>query len=246
MPAVIATASNPRPSTCLDLDRWFGMPGANAALDLDVSVTIAGEVTDHCAACGGPVDDDGDRECGHDDAEVVSVVARAPRTLTGEVTLAPGPSGSLAAYGDQPDHWISRALLDELHRLSDAEFRAVCRQIETAAIEAAEKREVVSTSDEAEIEVTAEFPRETETGVCGGIDIDVMVTRGAWSAEGEITLVPDAHRCDTWVSYGDGPDTWVSSDLLGHLRRAFPEYDQLRAVLGKLLDAGRAAIDAAD
>ncbi len=69
----------------------------------------------------------------------------------GEVTLAPQQSdGRLAAYGSAPDYWISGDLLAELYaaceRITGAPpsedagrkwFRAVCDQIESAAVEAA-------------------------------------------------------------------------------------------------------------
>lgn len=46
------------------------------------TTTPATETTDHCDECGGPVDRDGSRDCGHDDADVVTI-------LTTETTTTP-------------------------------------------------------------------------------------------------------------------------------------------------------------
>jgi len=90
---MIATASNSRPSTHLDLA---------GAVDVDVAVTIAGSI------------------------------------LAGEVTLAPQQhDGRLAAYGAQPDQWVSGALLGALRGLDAAAFRPALDAIESAAVEAA-------------------------------------------------------------------------------------------------------------
>ena len=56
-------------------------------------------------------------------------------TLTGEVTLAPRQyDGSLEAYGDCPDMWISGDLLAQLRQRDDA--KDCYRAIESAAVEA--------------------------------------------------------------------------------------------------------------
>jgi hypothetical protein len=56
--------------------------------------------------------------------------------VEGEVTLAPCQyDGSLAVYGNRPDHWMTGALLASLRKLPDGEFRAACDAIEAAAIE---------------------------------------------------------------------------------------------------------------
>lgn len=135
------TASNPRPSTCLDIA---------GAVDLDVTVYLADDAggleyvvshsdddelehDDLVAAFRGlygrpPEADDGD------DSDLWSLCCAAVRTLTGEVTLAPRQhDGQLAPYGPSPDHWISGALLAQLRELDDEDFRVACREIADAA-----------------------------------------------------------------------------------------------------------------
>lgn len=66
--------------------------------------------------------------------DVDVTVTTSDITVSGEVTLVPRQyDGRLAAYGAQPDHWISGALLQSLSGLDDAAFRAICGEIEAAA-----------------------------------------------------------------------------------------------------------------
>lgn len=106
-PSIHVAASVGTPSDCTDVE---------GAIDVDVTVTIGAQEYD------------------------------------GEVTLAPQQQhdGRLAAYGSAPDYWISSGLLAELYAASERItgsppsedvgrewFRAVCDQIESAAVEAA-------------------------------------------------------------------------------------------------------------
>jgi len=70
-------------------------------------------------------------------------VTLAGSTYDGEVTLAPAQyDGRLCAYGNQPDMWISGALLKVLKRLGDADFRAALNAIEAEAADVAVSADV--------------------------------------------------------------------------------------------------------
>lgn len=117
MTTINVTASNPRPSACLP------RPGA---LDLDVEVELVPEV-------------DPDETCREHGVPYVDccVDHTHGRTVIGEVTMVES-DGGYVAYGGQPDHWVSGALLQELRRLGDADFREALRDLDRAARAAAE------------------------------------------------------------------------------------------------------------
>jgi len=61
------------------------------------------------------------------------------RSIDGEITLVPREAdGVLDSWGGSPDYWMTGALLAELHRLSDADFRRACRELVSAGRKAAE------------------------------------------------------------------------------------------------------------
>jgi hypothetical protein len=56
--------------------------------------------------------------------------------VEGSVLLAPprdDPDASLVPYGDSPDHWVSKTLLEHLTHLSDRDFRETLTKIADAA-----------------------------------------------------------------------------------------------------------------
>lgn len=54
--------------------------------------------------------------------------------LEGEVTLAPAQyDGSLGAFGESPDQWVSGDLLRYLRTLDDSDFRSALDALESAA-----------------------------------------------------------------------------------------------------------------
>lgn len=61
------------------------------------------------------------------------------------------------------------------------------------------------------IVVDAAHARETETGVEGGMDVDVSVSVDGLELSGGVTLVRD--HTGEWSSWGSR-DHWVSGDLL--------------------------------
>jgi hypothetical protein len=62
----------------------------------------------------------------------------APRAHRGEVTLVPDHTGTLVAYGDCRETWISGALLSEIRACDDQEQSDIVIDIERAARAAAE------------------------------------------------------------------------------------------------------------
>jgi hypothetical protein len=63
--------------------------------------------------------------------------------------------------------------------------------------------------------VQASGVRPTDTGVDGGVDLDVTCEINGLSHEGEVTLVPS--RNGEYVAYGNSADMWVSGGLLSWL-----------------------------
>ncbi len=75
---------------------------------------------------------------------------------------------------------------------------------------------------------------ETTTGVERGLDVPVTVTLpDGREVEGEVTLLPAEDGRPTYESWGE-PDHWVDGRLLRELRKAFPDYSDLRKILARL------------
>ena len=92
-----------------------------------------------------------------------------------------------------------------------------------------------------QIEATADFARETDTGVEGAKDADVTVTIDGVEYEGEVTLVRHEQTGD-WGSWGSA-DNWVEGRLLDQL--AGLSSDDFRAALDAIEAAAREAIEVA-
>jgi hypothetical protein len=122
----IVSATNARPSTCVDI---------RGAVDVDIAITIPGATSWHCDECGAGASPCGERDCDHDNADIVSVLYRQQVTLCGSVTLVPR-DGRMVPFGDAVDHWISSALLTPLQALPlmSAEWHATILDIENAAV----------------------------------------------------------------------------------------------------------------
>jgi len=56
-------------------------------------------------------------------------------------------------------------------------------------------------------------PRPTTTGVDGGVDADVVVTRKGGKVLAEITVVFEEWN-HAWAPYGNSPDHWLSDPHL--------------------------------
>lgn len=58
--------------------------------------------------------------------------------------------------------------------------------------------------------VTASIPTLTDTGVRGGVDVDITITLGKRSWDGSVTLLCDHTG---WTSWGE-PANWADSNIL--------------------------------
>ena len=85
-----------------------------------------------------------------------------------------------------------------------------------------------------EIKISTSIPTASSCleDVEGAKDVNVTVDHGRWSCEGEVTMVPDQARPDQYRPYGDGPDHWVSSELLYEMQQHFG--DELQSALSEL------------
>lgn len=96
--------------------------------------------------------------------------------------------------------------------------------------------------------VTADYARETDTGVEGAMDVDVTIVLASGpTMSGEVTMVRDRDSNSRlgWRSYGDGADHWVSGDLLGALRAHYADHvEDLRRALAEIECAAAEAINA--
>ncbi len=86
-------------------------------------------------------------------------------------------------------------------------------------------------------EARGSHPRPTETD-CGGdaVDVDVVVKLGDVALSGSVTLAPHADGSQGYEPVGDGPDCWISHELLRALMKAI-EPSALRLVLDTIEDA---------
>ncbi len=75
---------------------------------------------------------------------------------------------------------------------------------------------------------------EASTLVDSGIDASVVVTLDGARIDGCVTLVRDGQ--DRWAIWGDGPDGWLSSEILDTLRDR-DDCDEIIRAIGREVES---------
>ena len=83
----------------------------------------------------------------------------------------------------------------------------------------------------ATVQVECSNARATDTGVEGGVDVDVAATSAGRVLVGVVTLLPAEDGRPRYVSWGH-PENWVSSPLLSEI--ASLPHAEYREVLGEI------------